>query len=174
MEPELAALDEAGADLVACGVWQDLRPLRGLAGLLDWRLAGALSRLLRKDFLTGKAGETLLMPSHKRTAFPRLLLVGLGLRGEFGAEAFQAAFTRMRSAAAGVGARRSLLELPGRGDDTLDPAEAGQLVMTTHARGEGGTYDVMWLVEKGANARAFAERAAGAHRQAPRPSPLGG
>ena len=43
--PDLRRLDEAGSEVVVCGVWKDQRPLTGLACLLDWRLAGRLSRL---------------------------------------------------------------------------------------------------------------------------------
>ena len=57
--PDLRRLDEAGAELLACCIWSDQWPMRGLAGLLDWRLAGRLSALAREAFLLGELGEVL-------------------------------------------------------------------------------------------------------------------
>ena len=45
---------------------EDVRPLDGLAGYIDWRMCGALSRLLMTDFFSGAAGDTVLMPSDDR------------------------------------------------------------------------------------------------------------
>ncbi len=70
--------------------FEDERPLRGAAGLCDWRLGGRLSRLLgarigsqRDDRgeavrLSGQFGEKLLLPTGKRLPFGRLILYGLG------------------------------------------------------------------------------------------------
>ena len=44
----LRHLDETSAEVVACCIYRDERPLSGLAGLLDWRLSGRLSRLAKQ------------------------------------------------------------------------------------------------------------------------------
>ena len=49
-----------GGDALVVPLWADVRPLRGAAGLLDWRLNGRLSQLLREGRLLGAAGEKLL------------------------------------------------------------------------------------------------------------------
>ncbi|HWE31423.1 MAG TPA: M17 family peptidase N-terminal domain-containing protein, partial [Polyangia bacterium] len=61
----------------------DERPLRGAAGLCDWRLCGRLSRLLQSSRVAGKWGEVTLYPPGKRLPFQRLLLVGLGAADRF-------------------------------------------------------------------------------------------
>ena len=61
----------------------DERPLRGAAGLCDWRLCGRLSRLLQSSRVAGKWGEVTLYPPGKRLPFARLLLVGLGAAERF-------------------------------------------------------------------------------------------
>lgn len=70
--------------------FEDERPLRGAAGLCDWRLGGRLSRLLgarigpqRDDRgegvrVRGQFGEKLLLPTGTRLPFGRLILFGLG------------------------------------------------------------------------------------------------
>jgi len=77
------ALREDGARAVALGLpfFEDERPLRGAAGLCDWRLGGRLSRLLGATGATrlrGAFGEQLLMPSGRRLPWERLVLFGLG------------------------------------------------------------------------------------------------
>lgn len=75
--------------------FDDERPLRGAAGLCDWRLGGRISRLLgarigpqRDDRgesvrLHGGFGEKLLLPTGPRLPFARLVLFGLGPQRSF-------------------------------------------------------------------------------------------
>src|SRR5262249_13165727 len=62
--------------------FSDERPLRGAAGLCDWRLCGRLSRMLGAKRLSGAWGETTLYPPRvfgvQRLPFPRLVMFGLG------------------------------------------------------------------------------------------------
>ena len=60
--PDLRHLDAREAELMLCGVFADERPMHGLAGLVGWRLAGMIDRLLETGFFSGSAGETLLVP----------------------------------------------------------------------------------------------------------------
>jgi len=75
---DLARWDEAARDALVLPVFKDDRPLRGAAGLADWRLCGRLSRLLKTQRATAEAGETLLLPPGRRLRFARILWFGLG------------------------------------------------------------------------------------------------
>ena len=75
---DLARWDETGRDCLVLPVFRDDRPLRGAAGLADWRLCGKLSRLLRDSRATGEPGETMLLPPGRRLRFARILWFGLG------------------------------------------------------------------------------------------------
>ncbi len=66
------------ADLAVLAYCTDERPLRGLAALIDWRLSGGLSKLLRSGYCTGAAGEAVLMPARCGLPAERMLLAGLG------------------------------------------------------------------------------------------------
>jgi hypothetical protein len=74
----LDALDEAKAEALCLFIGEEERPLTGLAGLADWRLAGRLSRMIRSGLLTGAAGEALLTPPGSRLSFEKLFLFGTG------------------------------------------------------------------------------------------------
>lgn len=67
-----------GLDALCLFVGEDERPLEGLAGFVDWRLCGALSRLIRRGFFTGKKDEKLLLPSEGRLSTERVFAVGVG------------------------------------------------------------------------------------------------
>ncbi len=64
----------------------DERPLQGLAGLLDWRFQGAISRFLESGFLTGRSGEFAYLPIARAGSTYHLLLVGADERGPVPAE----------------------------------------------------------------------------------------
>src|SRR5215472_14471613 len=93
LPPELRRLDEAKVELCACSIWSDERPMRGLAGLLDWRLGGRLSALVKSGFLQGELGESLLMPGKPHVSFEKVLVVGLGSRTRFDDGTFRQSFT---------------------------------------------------------------------------------
>jgi hypothetical protein len=127
--PDLRRLDETDAELVACGVFQDERPFRGLAGLLDWRLRGKLSRLARQGFVVGALGEAVLLPVRPRVTADKLLLVGLGERGAFDAKVFRAALDRTLDAIAGLAVKTAIVELPGRGARAFDAESSAAAVL---------------------------------------------
>ncbi len=88
----------------------DQRPLRGAAGIVDWRLCGELSNALQSGSLTGALGERLLMPTHGRIGPKRLLIFGVGPQSRpLGADEL----TRMLEAAHTAGATELAIELPG-------------------------------------------------------------
>jgi hypothetical protein len=77
--PSLAALDAlTGLDALCCFVTEDDRPLSGATGYLDWRLCGALSKVLVSGFFVGAVGDRLLMPTEGRVPAQKVFAVGLG------------------------------------------------------------------------------------------------
>jgi hypothetical protein len=76
----LPAIDASASDAVALFVRKGERPLQGLAGLCDWRLCGALSRVVRSGFFQGTLGETLLTPGRGRIPSARVFVFGVGDR----------------------------------------------------------------------------------------------
>jgi hypothetical protein len=63
------------------------RPLQGLAGLLDWRFQGAISRFLETGFLTGRTGEFAYLPIERGGSVYHLLLVGADTRSAISQDA---------------------------------------------------------------------------------------
>jgi len=124
-ELSLAALDAAEVDAVAVFVGPE-RPLQGLAGLTDWRLAGALSRALRSGHFQAAPAEQLLVPTHGRLRAPRVICFGVGEPvGDPGA--FRALAYRTLDALLRAGSRSQLTALPPLRPGTLGAADAARL-----------------------------------------------
>lgn len=75
---DLAGLDAFKGEALGLFVWSDVRPLRGVAGYVDWRLCGALSQTLVKEHFRGLPGETMLLPVSGRLHARRIFVFGLG------------------------------------------------------------------------------------------------
>jgi Cytosol aminopeptidase family, N-terminal domain len=161
--PELRRLDDASAELCACSLWTDVRPMRGLAGLLDWRLGGRLSALLKTGFLSGRRGEALLVPGKPHVPFEKVLVVGLGKRAEFDDATFRAAMMHIAKALEGLRVRRAVVELPGRGGGDIDPDHA--ITMALECVGDSSEHDAWWLIEAPAAQRRIERRAAEERRR---------
>lgn len=78
LDASFAALDTLEVETLALYLLTDRRPLRGVAGVIDWRLCGELSRALQSGGLTGNLGERLLMGTRGRSGAQRLLVFGAG------------------------------------------------------------------------------------------------
>jgi hypothetical protein len=74
----LDAMDQASAESLCLFIASDERPLTGLAGMVDWRLTGRLSRLLRGGLLTGDSGEAVLTQPGPRLGYRKMFLFGVG------------------------------------------------------------------------------------------------
>ncbi len=126
---DLRRLDEVSAEVIACGIYRDARPLAGLAGLLDWRLTGRLSKLAKQGFLVGDVGELLAVPVRPRLPFDKILVAGLGVRSSFGDATFKRVLERMVTALSDLNVKKAVLELPGRGDGAIEPERAAEILL---------------------------------------------
>lgn len=95
-------------------IFEDERPLQGLAGLVDWRMGGSLSALLRAGFCTGAAGEAVLLPGRRTLPVERLVLLGLGPSRAFDRAAAEAAGERLVAVVEGLRPSDVLVSMPGR------------------------------------------------------------
>ena len=78
VEPSLSALDALDVESLAIGLTTNVRPLLGIAGYVDWRMCGRLSRLILAGTVTGAAGEKVLVPTMGMLKPSRLFLFGWG------------------------------------------------------------------------------------------------
>jgi len=165
---DLRRLDEMSAEVVACGIFRDARPLRGLAGLVDWRLAGRLSRLAKQGFLVGEVGELLAMPVRPRLGFDKLLVAGLGPRSSFGEATYRRVLERLLDALTGLQVKKAVVELPGRGDSVISPERAAEILLDLIGDDER---DALTFVEDPKDRDRIEKHAQERHRSALRTTP---
>ena len=67
-------------DALVVGFFEDVRPLKGIAGELDWLLCGALSSLLLEKKVRGSLGDVALLTSQAKVPAQKLFMIGLGTR----------------------------------------------------------------------------------------------
>ncbi len=154
--PSLRRLDQAGTEVLVVAVATDERPPHGVAGLVDWRLAGRVSRLMEQGVVSGELGEVVLIPGKPKLPFDKVLLFGFGARAEFSERVFRAVVDKMLTTLEGLRARSAVVDLPGRHSDAIAPERAADMLLEQAAgRPE---HDVWTLVES-----AEAQRAISAH-----------
>ncbi|HEY3452223.1 MAG TPA: M17 family peptidase N-terminal domain-containing protein [Myxococcales bacterium] len=109
----LATLDAlSGVEAACLFVFEDERPLRGLAGFVDWRLCGALSRILTEGKFVGAPGDALLFPVWGRLGPAKLFCFGAGRRRGQGRDAFGATVKRACEAMSKAGVKSFATFLP--------------------------------------------------------------
>ncbi len=151
--PDLRRLDQLKSEALALPFFEDVRPLRGALGLVDWRLCGQVSRVLVRGHASGALGEAVLLPSKRRFPFEKLFLFGAGRADALDERRFVEVVGRMLGALDRARVRSSVIALPGRAVDRIDPARAMQLFLARAAAHP--EQDVTTLIEDGEAQRAM-------------------
>ncbi len=120
-------------DAVIVGFFEDVRPLKGAAGELDWLLCGTLSSLLIEGRLRGSLGELALVTSREKIPAGKIFLLGFGPRAECSASSLKKAARTAAAAIAGAGITRAAMEL----FDAFDPADEAHLASLREGLREG-------------------------------------
>ncbi len=148
---DLRRLDLAMSEALVVPLFLDQRPPRGAAGLVDYRLAGHVSELMRRGTITGKSFERLLVRGRPKLPFDKILLVGCGDSTLFNPQIFARAVDEIMGALAELGVRRAVVELPGRADELL-PAELAAEILLERA-GDRREFDTWTLIDSAEAAR---------------------
>jgi hypothetical protein len=161
--PNLRQIDTVGAEVLACSLFSDQLPPRGVVGLVDWRMAARLSRYLEGGAITGRLGEVVLIPGKPRIPFEKLLLFGAGPAQAFDEPTYLEVIVRMLKALDGLKVRMAVVERPGRELRTIDAARAVELLLRTCS--DQGGQDVWTLIESADDQKAMAQHLAEERRR---------
>jgi hypothetical protein len=167
LAPDIRRLEEASAEVLACCAWEDERPMRGVVGLLDWRMAGRLNAIAKEQFFEGRVDELLLVPGKPALPFEKVLVLGLGPRASFDDAIFKRAILRLMKTLEGLHVRRAVVELPGRHDGRIEPERATEILI--ECVDNSPEHDAWWLVEPPEVEPRILQRANDERRRARRP-----
>lgn len=122
--PEIRHLDRLKSEALSLPFFSDERPLRGVLGLVDWRMHGRISRLILQGRISGQRDETTLVRSRPRLTFEKVFLFGLGRREDFTVEVYEQTTARILETLTRARVRASAVVLPGRSLGSIDPSTA--------------------------------------------------
>jgi hypothetical protein len=126
---DLARWDESARDCLVLPVFRDDRPLRGAAGLADWRMCGRLSRLLKSEKATANAGETMLLPPGRRLRFQRVMWFGLGDAKGYTDDRFRKDLAWILSVVTAAGVTDWAIQAPGRASGLIGARRAVEIIL---------------------------------------------
>ncbi len=133
---DLARWDEAKRDCLVLPVFKDDRPLRGAAGLADWRLCGRLSRFIKANKASGDAGETLLFPPGRRLPFARIMWFGLGDAKGYSDERFRKDLAWILGVVSRANITDWAFQLPGRASGLIGARRAIEIMLEDEVLGD--------------------------------------
>ena len=161
------SLDELQTEIFVLPFFSDERPLRGAAGLIDWRLCGALSRKIMAGHLDGHFGEKALISAPKKLKSEGLLLVGLGASAAFDTCVAERACSLIAEALTNAKVSTAALALPGRSMGLLPALESMQLWLAASPR--DGELEEVSIIESAEEHRALDSLFDGLRRQSESP-----
>lgn len=129
LQNELQRWDDAEADALVLTFFSDERPLRGAAGLADWRLCGRLSRLIKHRRISGRRGESVMLPPGRRLNFKRVFLFGLGSSNRFDEDTYRQHVRWIRDVLKRAGVRDYAVQPPGRAREFIGARRSLELWM---------------------------------------------
>ncbi len=104
-------LSKLRSEALVVSCFEDVRPLRGLAGEVDWLYGGIISTLMMQDKMTGKLGEVLLMAPQGKLQVSKIVLVGLGACATYGYEQIHSVAKQLYDVMDGLNVRERAVEL---------------------------------------------------------------
>ena len=161
------SLDELQTEIFVLPFFSDERPLRGAAGLIDWRLCGALSRKIMAGHLDGHFGEKALVSARPKLKSEGLLLVGLGASAAFDTGVAERACSLIAEALTDAKVSTAALALPGRSMGLLPALDSMQLWLAASPR--DGELEEVSIIESAEEHRALDSLFDGLRRQSESP-----
>ncbi len=139
------------ADILVLGFFEDVRPLSGLVGQMDWLAGGALSRLIVSRQVSGRLKETALIALHSFLT-PRVLCVGLGKSSAYTYLTLHHLAEVLLPLLEGLDVRDAAVEVFGAHVCGLDLAIAARTVVKAWYEGSAARpLDLKFVVPKGAH-----------------------
>ena len=126
---DLTRWDESARDTLVLPVFKDDRPLRGAAGLADWRMCGRLSRLIKSNRASADAGEAMLLPPGRRLRFSKLLWFGLGDAKGYSDDRFRKDLAWILGVVRRAGITEWTMQAPGRASGVIGARRAIEILL---------------------------------------------
>ena len=152
-------LTKLHAEVLVVSCFEDVRPLQGLAGEVDWLYGGIFSNLLMQKRITGKLGETLLLAAQEKIQIPKIILIGSGMSTSYDYSQLNTIARKLFHSMNGLNIREcavDLLTLPEKQLDLILLMESFLKGMEEKKKNE--PFDLTFVVKEGEKARTLQQR----------------
>jgi len=142
-------VDFQECELLVAGFFQDERPLKGTSGLIDWRLNGTISHLVKGGRITGEWQETTLIPSHGRVIPPLILFLGLGKVRDYSTLRLRDLFPRFFDTLRNLKSSKVCLSFPSDEKYNVDCGKSAEVLLEGIADSfnSGASLDEDWVTK---------------------------
>jgi hypothetical protein len=142
-------VDFQECELLVTGFFQDERPLKGTSGLIDWRLNGTISHLVKEGRITGEWQETTLIPSHGRVIPPLILFLGLGKVRDYSTLRLRDLFPRLFDTLRNLKSSKVCLSFPSDEKYNVDCGKSAEVLLEEMADSfnSGSSPDEGWMTK---------------------------
>lgn len=134
VKPDLHQIDRAAVDTFVLTVFDDQKPPQGLTGLVDWRLCGMMSRMLKNGSVSGRFREVTMLPAYGRFPSNRILVFGMGDSADFTQARAREASWLMAERLVKLRATSILTSLPGSCSGTVHPRAGMEMFLEEFSR----------------------------------------
>lgn len=134
------------SEILVLGLFQDMRPLTGLAAEIDWIHNGILSRLLLHGKIRGVLGETTLLATQRKLHAHKVLVMGLGKRERFTDQNLREVYSRIYQTLSQLHIHDCAVELFSPSDSTLEGSRALEAVLRCQSMDPGRRIEMTFLV----------------------------
>lgn len=145
----LKDIKKLATEALIVGFHEDVRPLKGVAGELDWLFCGSLSALILTKKLRGSLGDVALVTSQGKVAVQKIFLIGLGPRNGMDKTTLRSAARNAAISAVGAGVRSAAIEYFPSSDMPHDTGVAALYQGLNEGAG-GRSFDVLLLASDAA------------------------
>lgn len=115
--------------IIVAGFFSDVRPLKGLAGEIDWLFNGQISKLILDGKLTGQTDDSLLLYSN-RLRTRNILLLGMGRREKFDSSAVKNTAKLLVNKLSAMNIKNFTTEIFGSGYSSLEGSNVFKLMLS--------------------------------------------
>ncbi len=142
-------VDLQECELLVTGFFQDERPLKGTCGLIDWRLNGTISHLVKDGRISGDWQETTLIPSQGRVIPPLILFLGLGKIRDYSTLRLRDLFPRLFDTLRNLRSSKVCLSFPSDEKYNVDSGKSAEVLLEGMADSfsSGSSLDERWMTE---------------------------
>ncbi len=146
-------LTKVHTDILALGFFQDIRPLIGYSGEIDWIQNGILSCLILQDKIRGVLSEATLLPAQRKLPAPKILIMGLGVSTQFSERSLGEIYSRIYQILGQLHVKNGTTELFGRSEGIQEITRAAEVLLREQRRESARGIEMSVLVPNEERAR---------------------